>query len=344
MTGTRVKTRSASDATVQPLDAADAASKRSSRRFSLGLARFSGIYIWVILVAFFTFWLPEIFATTQTLKSVADAQAVTALVALALVVPIAAGIFDLSVAAQLGFSVVVVTWLQSNGTDPRIAVIVALLSGLVVGALNAIVVIKLKVDSFIATLGMSSILAAGGYSLADGQPIVNGISEGFTEAGRGTFFEIPLPVLYLAAVALVLWYVMEFTPLGRYLYATGGNQQAARLAGVRVERMVTGAFLISGFVASLAGVILAARLGSGSHLAGPPYLLPAFCAAFLGATQIKPGRVNILGTLVAVYLLATGVKGLQLSGAPPEINDLFNGVALIAAVALAAHSSRKSNT
>ncbi|MCK5892627.1 ABC transporter permease [Aeromicrobium sp.] len=323
----------------------DIESGRGKRpRRSFGLARYSGLYIWALLIALFAVWLPDTFPTTQTLRSVADDQAVTCLVALALVVPIAAGIFDLSVAAQLGFSLVIAVYLQSQGIHPVISVLVALASGLLVGVLNAIVVVKLSVDSFIATLGMSSILAAGVYTVTDGQPIVNGISEGFTQAGRGTLLGVPLTVVYLAVVAAVLWYVMEYTPLGRHFYATGGNPQAARLTGLRVDRITAYAFILSGLLASIAGVVLAAKLGSGSHLAGPPYLLPAFSAAFLGATQIKPGRVNVLGTLVAVYLLATGVKGLQLAGAPPEINDLFNGVALIAAVALAARSARRARS
>jgi ribose transport system permease protein len=317
---------------------------RRRRRFDLGFGRFSGLYIWVLLVIVFCIWLPDTFATSQTLRSVADDQAVTALVALALVVPIAAGIFDLSVAAQLGFSLVITAYLQSEGHSPVLAVVVALVSGLLVGAINAFVVVKLHVDSFIATLGMSSILAAAAYRLTQGQPIVNGISEGFTEAGRGDLVGIPLPVVYLAIVSLILWYVLEYTPVGRHFYATGGNPVAARLAGLRVDRITVYAFLLSGLLASIAGVVLAAKLGSGSHLAGPPYLLPAFSAAFLGATQIKRGRVNVLGTLVAVYLLATGVKGLQLAGAPREINDLFNGVALIAAVALAARSVRRARS
>jgi len=327
--------------TSAPPPAGPGGTDRHRRSLSLGLSRFSGIYIWILLVVIFSLWLPDTFATMQTLRSVADDQAVTSLVALALVVPIAAGIFDLSVAAQLGFSLVVATWLQSEGAHPVLAVVVALLSGLIVGAFNSFVVVKLDVDSFIATLGMSSILAAGAYYFTGGQPIVNGISEGFTEAGRGTLFGIPLPVVYLVVVVLVLWYVMEHTPLGRHFYAAGGNPNAARLAGLRVDKITTMAFLVSGLLASIAGVILAAKLGSGSHLAGPSYLLPAFSAAFLGATQIKPGRVNVFGTLVAVYLLATGVKGLQLAGAPPEIDDLFNGLALIAAVALAARSARR---
>jgi len=145
----------------------------------------------------------------------------------------------------------------------------------------------------------------------------------------------------MVLLALILWWLLEYTPAGRYLYSVGGNPQAARLAGIRVGRITTGAFLISGFVAALSGILLAAELGSASPDVGTPYLLPAFSAVFLGATQILPGRVNVLGTLIAIFLLATGVKGLQLAGAPGYINDLFNGVALIIAVALAVRSRRR---
>jgi ribose transport system permease protein len=143
------------------------------------------------------------------------------------------------------------------------------------------------------------------------------------------------------ALGIVLWWLLEYTPVGRYLYSIGGNPQAARLAGVRVDRITTSAFALSGVVAAFAGVILAAELGSASPDIGVPYLLPAFSAVFLGATQVFPGRVNVPGTLIAIFLLATGVKGLQLAGAPSYISSLFNGAALIIAVALAARATRR---
>lgn len=149
--------------------------------------------------------------------------------------------------------------------------------------------------------------------------------------------------IYLVVIADILWFVLDHTPVGRYLYAAGGNARAARLAGARVDRIVFGSLVASSTLAALAGVILAAKLGIGSHEVGPPYLLPVFAAAFLGSTQIKAGRVNVLGTIVAVYLLAVGMKGLQLAGAPSFVNDLFNGGALIIAVALASRR-RKSTT
>jgi ribose transport system permease protein len=135
---------------------------------------------------------------------------------------------------------------------------------------------------------------------------------------------------------------MEYRQLGRYLYATGSNSDAARLAGVRTDRITTIALLMSGFIAALAGVILTMEIGAAAVDAGSPYLLPAFAAVFLGATQFRARRVNVLGTILAVYVLATGVQGIDLAGAPFWVQDIFDGVALIIAVALAVRAARKS--
>jgi ribose transport system permease protein len=241
----------------------------------------------------------------------------------------------------LGFSSVVVVWYQSNGHSPLAGAVLAILVATLVGAVNGFVVVRLRVDSFIATLAMSSILAAGAYWVTNGQQIVDGISPGFVKFGTEQWLGIPVPVYYMLALALALWVFLEFRPGGRYLYAVGGNPQAARLAGIRVDRITFGSLVTSATIAGFAGVVLAAKLGTGNPTSGPAYLLPAFSAVFLGATQIKAGRLNVPGTLVAIYLLATGVKGLQLAGAPVYLNDLFNGLALILAVALAARSHRK---
>jgi ribose transport system permease protein len=172
--------------------------------------------------------------------------------------------------------------------------------------------------------------------------IVSGFADWFLDLGTLQLIGIPLPFYAMVVLAIVVYIVIEYLPIGRYLYASGGNPVAARLAGVRVDRIVFGSLVVSSLVAGLAGVVLAARLGTASPDIGPSYLLPAFSAVFLGSTQIKPGRVNVVGTLIAIYLLATGVKGLQLAGAPVYVDDLFNGAALIIAVALAARSARKA--
>ena len=320
-----------------------AAPSRRKLASVLGLDRFSGLYVWAALILIFSLWVPSLFDTATNVRIIAGSQAITAMVAMGLIVPVACGAFDLSIAGTLGVSTCVVIWFQANHHGWFLGIIVALLIGLLVGAVNSLIVVRLHVDSFIGTLGMSSILLAGTEWITGGSQIANGVSPTFTKIGQNQLFGLPLPVFYMIALAIVLWWLLEYTPAGRYLYGIGGNPQAARLAGIRTGRITTSAFLLSGLVAAFAGVILASQLGSASPDVGGPYLLPAFSAVFLGATQVFPGRVNVPGTLIAIFLLATGVKGLQLAGAPSYINDLFNGAALIIAVALAAraHAARR---
>jgi ribose transport system permease protein len=320
-----------------------AAPSRRKLASVLGLDRFSGLYVWAALILIFSLWVPSLFDTATNVRIIAGSQAITAIVAMGLIVPVACGAFDLSIAGTLGVSTCVVIWFQANHHGWFLGIIVALLIGLAVVAVNSLIVVRLHVDSFIGTLGMSSILLAGTEWITGGSQIANGVSPTFTKIGQTQLFGLPLPVFYMIALAIVLWWLLEYTPAGRYLYGIGGNPQAARLAGIRTGRITTSAFLLSGLVAAFAGVILASQLGSASPDVGGPYLLPAFSAVFLGATQVFPGRVNVPGTLIAIFLLATGVKGLQLAGAPSYINDLFNGAALIIAVALAAraHAARR---
>ncbi|SNS87029.1 ABC transporter permease [Rhodococcoides kyotonense] len=320
----------------------DATPAKPPRRMpKLGLDRFSGLYVWVAIIVLFAIWIPNTFMTEGNFRIIAGDQAITAMLAIGLIVPLAAGVFDLSIAGVMGFSVAMVSYQLSQGISAPIAVVTTLLCGALIGAVNGFVVVKLNVDSFIATLGMSSILLAGTYWVTDGKQITEGFTDGFLDMGSKPFLGLPLPFFYMIAVAIVMYVLLEKTPLGRYLYATGGNRQAARLAGLRVERIMFGALVTSATVAALTGVVLAAKLGTAAPDIGPSYLLPAFSAVFLGSTQIRAGRVNVLGTLIAIYLLATGVKGLQLAGAPSFVNDLFNGLALIVAVALAARTARR---
>jgi ribose transport system permease protein len=140
-----------------------------------------------------------------------------------------------------------------------------------------------------------------------------------------------------------MYVVLEHTPVGRRLLATGSNLSAARLAGLRVRRIQTASLVFSGAVAGLAGVLLSAKIGAATTETGPGYLLAAIAALFLGETQIR-SRVNVWGTVLAVYLIGTGVKGLQLLGAAPWVNDFFNGCVLLLAVGLAARGRKAAAT
>ena len=315
---------------------------RQRRTLKLGLHRFSGLYVWALLIVVFCVWSPHTFATTTTVKTIASGQAITGLLALAGMIPLVVGVFDLSVAQMMGLSAVFVTWLQyQHHVNALVAIFLTLLLGLAVGVANAFLVVRLRILSLIATLGMTSVLTALVYVISTND-IVSGIDPTFIKVGQYSVGGITVPLMVLILLAAVLWYVLEFTPVGRFLYATGSNPVAARLSGLATDRQQSGAFILSAVIATLTGIIFAAQVGSASLTAGPSYLLPALSAVFLGGTQILPGRFNVPGTLVAVYLLATGVTGLELSHPALWINDLFTGVTLLAAVGLAARGARKA--
>jgi ribose transport system permease protein len=302
---------------------------------ALSFRNISAIYIFVVMFVIFSIWVPDTFLDWNTWKAMIDSQAVTAILAVGLVIALSAGVFDLAVGTELGFGAIFVAWfLVDKGVPVVPAIVLTLLAGAAVGLLNGLLVVKARIDSFIATLGVSSILLAVISWISDSQQIL-GLPSSFQKLGSTEILDLTLPVYLMLVIGLVIWYVLERTPLGRRIYATGGNIEAARLAGVRVTAVVVGALIACATIASFAGMLVSANLSTGDPTVGPSYLLPAFSAAFLGSTQFRGGRFNVWGTLVAVYVLATGVKGLQLAGAPIWIPDLFNGTALLLAVGLA---------
>ena len=301
---------------------------------ALSFRRISAIYVWIVIIVVFAVWTPDTFLTTTTLKTLLGEQAITATLAVGLTVPLAAAAFDLSVGYTLGLSSVMVAWLIGvHGMGTVEAIMLSLLTGVVVGAVNGILINQFRIDSFIATLGVGSCLVAM-TRWTSGDLTIIGLSPDFERIAGDQLFGISLPVYYVLALGVVLWYVLEHTPAGRYVYATGGNLEAARLSGVRTRLVIFSSLVVAGLIAAFAGILLASSTASAAPSIGPAYLLPAFAAVFLGSTQITPGRFNIWGTIIAVYVLATGVKGLQLVGAPFWIPDLFNGVALLLAVGL----------
>jgi ribose transport system permease protein len=305
-----------------------------SVRVALSFRNISAIYIFLVLFVLFSLWVPETFLQWDTWHSLLATQALVALVAIGLVPALAAGVFNLAIGAQVGFGSILVAWFlakQGLGVAPAIALTVV--AGTVIGVGSGLVITRFRIDSFIATLGISSVLLAMIQWIANSQQIVD-LGESFQRIATNEVLGLTLPVWFMLAVGLLLWYVLERTPLGRRLYATGGNPEAARLAGVPVPAMIVLSLAICGAIATAAGILQSAQVGTGDPTVGPGFLLPAFAAAFLGSTQFRGGRYNIWGTVVAVYVLATGVKGLQLAGAPVWIPDLFNGIALLIAVGM----------
>lgn len=175
----------------------------------------------------------------------------------------------------------------------------------------------------------------------EGQSIIQNIPAAITDQGPGKWLGVPRTLFFLVAVALVVYYLLGYTPYGRYLHSVGSNARSVRLVGLRVDRIVMLSFVLSGALAGLAGVLQVARQGGGNPQIGPGFVLPALAAAFLGATVFRPGRYNVPGTVLAIFFAAVGVSGLVLSGFEPWVEFVFNGLALIIAVALSTVIARR---
>src|SRR3954454_11986905 len=311
------------------------------RRLRLpGLRSASALYLLALILVVFGTWVPETFLTRETFTLVLSDQAVVGILALALLVPLVCGAFDLSCGAMLGFSLVVVSWLQAHtGLGAPLSCLLALVACGLAGAGSGLLTVKFGVNSFIATLGMSQVLTAATLYLSKNRQIVGVLSNEYQSWGRRDVLGIPVVFCYLIGLAVLVWYVLECTPLGRHMFATGANAEAARLSGVRTDRMVWGSLISSAVLSGIAGIVFGAKVGSFSNSFGPPLLFPAFAAVFFGATQIKR-RPNVWGAVLAVYTLAFGVKGLQLAFQDGVywITPTFNGLALLVAVSLATRS------
>ena len=321
---------------VEPVDEAIAGETFGQKlRRNLGFRNISAIWILVGIIIVFSILIPQKFLVPKTWGSVLDNQAVIGITAIALIIPLAAGVFNLAIGLQVGAGSIVIAWLLVTKDLPLpVALVIAGICGILIGVFSAWLIVQVRIDSFIATLGVSSLLAAFITAISGGQQIL-GLPEGIQNFVNNKIFGITYSVVLLIVVAFIVWYLLERTPSGRRVYATGGNIDAARLSGVNTTAVIYGSLAACGLLTALAGVVLSAKLGNADPTIGPGYLVPAFTAAFLGSTQFKQGRFNVWGTLVSAFVLAIGVKGLQLWGAPIWIPDAFNGFSLLVAVGLA---------
>ena len=304
------------------------------------------VYVLVAICIVFSFWAPHTFPEYITVKQVLNGNAINLLAALALVLPLSCGVFDLSQAYTMSLTGVVAAYLVANhGMNLELAIVIAMLVAILIGFVNVVVIVVLKIDSFIGTLATGSLIQAGITMVSHDNNInANSLTAGFSKVAQGQLLGFTLPVFYAIGLAAIVWYLFGHTATGRRMYATGFNNRAARLAGVRTDRLQTGTLLVGSFLAGLTGVVLASSIGAGDPTVGSPYLLSTFAAVFLGATQIKRGRFNAVGTIIAVVLLGTGVTGLGLANAPEWTGSMFIGVVLIAALGIAGLQRRKVRT
>jgi ribose transport system permease protein len=293
----------------------------------------------LVLLAVCMAFIPQ-FRTASLFTTMLNAQSLVLLLALVATVVLRMGDFDLSIAQTMVASAAVIAQLTTNGTSAMIAIPLALLLGVAVGLVNSVLVVKIGVDSFVATLGSYTSLAGLSYLITDSR-IISGASDGFINLARSKMLGIPAITWYAWILVVVLWYVYQRTPLGRYSLFIGGNRQAARLAGIPVNGIRTGAYVVSGLLASCLGICFFGYFGAVDPAAGGQYMLQPFAAAFLGATAITVGRFNAFGTICALYLLTVGITALQLLGAETWVTNLFYGLALMLSVAAAKIAGRR---
>jgi ribose transport system permease protein len=222
-----------------------------------------------------------------------------------------------------------------------LAVLIVLVLGGATGFLNGLLVEVARIDSFIATLGTGTVLYAFALWHTGGRQVVGMLPDGFYALNGTMVLGLPITGYYVLVLAVLMWLVLEYTPTGRYVYAIGANPKAAALNGIPVRKFVIGSFVASGLLSALAGVLLASKLRIGQASVGLEYLLPALVGAFLGSTTIKPGRVNVWGTLIGVAILAVGISGIQQFGGSFFVEPLFNGVTLLIAIGIAGYAQRK---
>jgi ribose transport system permease protein len=335
------------DAPVEPTtdDAETESSSASSGRLLIWIEKYALVVLFGATLIFFSVWpkTSKTFPTTANIQNVLGNQAVIGILAMAIIIPLVAGEFDFSVGSLAGLTQVLCAgFMAKQGLPVWLAILVPILIGAFIGLSNGNTVARVGVNSLIVTLGVSSVLTGIVLWYSSGQSIINGISNTLVQAGTGTWFGIPRTLYYLAIVALLVYYLLEHTPFGRYLQSIGSNRDAARLVGLRVDRYVLLAFVLSGTLAGIAGVLLVARNGVANPQVGTVAdTLQALAAAYLGATAIKPGRFNVVGTLVAIFFLAFTVTGLSLAGVENWINNVFNGAALFVAVLISTIIGRR---
>lgn len=295
--------------------------------------RFGLVIVWIAVILLFGAMRPDTFLTWSNFSTIFGSQAVLVIVTLGLVVPLTAGDFDLSIAQVLTFVSMVTAILSAKlGVPLWIIIPTVLLLGALVGAINGALTLYFRVHSLIVTLGVGTFLHGITLWISDSQTI-GGVARALMQWSIiERFLGIPIAFYYAIGLAAAMWYVLSYTAFGQQLLFTGRGREVGRLSGIAVGRVRLLSFVASGVMGAIAGLIYTGTTGSANPSSGTTLLLPAFAAAFLGATCITPGRFNPWGSVIAVYFLVTGINGLSVLGFRTFVQDLFYGGALVVAV------------
>jgi ribose transport system permease protein len=297
--------------------------------------RFALVIVWAAIVVIFGLLRPHNFLTWSNFSTIFGSQAVIVIIALGLVVPLTSGDYDLSIASNLTLAGTVLALLNARwGVALPWSILGALAAGAVVGIVNGFFVIYFRINSLIVTLGIGTFIHGITLWLGD-QQTISGVSDALVTGVIVTrLFGVPLGFYYALALCAAIWYVQSYTALGRRMLFVGRGREVARLSGIRVDHIRWGSLAVSGLIAGVGGVVYVGTTAAADPSSGLTFLLPAFAAAFLGATSVYPGRFNPWGAMISVYFLVTGITGLSILGVSTFVQDLFYGGALVIAVTL----------
>lgn len=288
-----------------------------------------GLIIFSIILGF----LNENFFTLNNMLNLFRQVSVNALIAFGMTFVILTAGIDLSVGSTLALGSALTAGLLASGMDPLLAVCIGLLIGFVLGAVNGLIITKGKVAPFIATLATMTIYRGATLVYTDGMPIT-GLSDSFTfeMIGRGYFFGIPFPVIIMMVAFIILYFVQRKTVFGRQVYAVGGNEEAAKLSGIKTDRVKIWVYSLTGMLAVLAGIIMTSRLDSAQPTAGTGYELDAIAAVVIGGTSLAGGRGRIVGTLIGALIIGVISNGLNLLNVSSFYQQIVKGAIILVAV------------
>jgi ribose transport system permease protein len=305
------------------------------------LGTYGTIVVLVVMLVVFSLVEPGTFATIGNFRNILNDMAIGTIVAGGLTVPLVAGDFDLSIGYVASFcGLLLVGLLSFNQLPIPLAILVVVAIGAVIGVINGVIVSKLGVNAFIATLGTGTLVVGLNYAYSGGIPLQLTHSREFTDVAIGRFWGVPHLVVIMATLLLMLWVFLNRTVQGQHIKAIGISAESARRAGVAVDRSRIVAFACASTCAAIGGVLMASNLGSGQVTAGDGFMLTSFSAAFLGSAALKEGQFHILGTLIGVLTVAVGNNGLAMIGAPIFTQYLFAGLLLVVAVAMSSIGRR----
>jgi ribose transport system permease protein len=327
------------DMTANSASASDRPVRLASSGVVDAVRRYGTVTLLLLLVVIFTFASPS-FLTSRNWSSLLVTQSVVACASFAAVFPLVVGEFDLSIGYMIGFIAVLGAYVGEHGAGTWEVLLTMVAAGLFIGLVNGILTVVFKISSFISTLGTGIILSGLAEGISGGEVEFVGVPDVFVVVGRNQVLGLTISVWLVLVMAIILLYFTEHTPLGRQMYAVGGSERVAFLAGIRTSRIKVAAFVLAGLMVAIGAIFQLGAAGAANPTFGPELLLPAYAAVFLGVTTHRPGYYNVVGTVVAILVLAVGFNGLSLLGVPFWVQPLFNGAVLLIAVLIARSEAR----